>query len=156
MKKRGHEVRRLAISVASRQSRVALDLRPQRVPDIASTLLTGASRAGTGAPDWPTAAAAAYRGVAGASVAATVAPGCALCRPATMTRSPVLEAAFDDPLIAAGTRELQRAQRHLVVRADDECSRLSLRVVRHADLRHQERIFVHALFDTGAHEHSGQ
>ena len=68
----------------------------------------------------------------------------------------VVEAAFDNPLVTARASELQRAHGDLVVGADDQRGRLSLRVVRHADLRHEEGVFAHALFDACAHEHAGK
>jgi hypothetical protein len=66
------------------------------------------------------------------------------------------EPALDDPVVADGARCLDRAQRDLVVRTHDERRGLPARVVRHADLGHEHRAVVHALVDSGAHEHPGQ
>src|ERR1700704_1456171 len=66
------------------------------------------------------------------------------------------EAAFDDPLAAARSLELQRAHGNLVVGADDQRRGPALWVMRDADLRHEHGVVDHALFDARTHEHPGK
>src|SRR5262245_3193069 len=66
------------------------------------------------------------------------------------------EPALDDPLVTEGARRPDHAHADLVVRIHDERGGLPLRVVRHADLGHEDRVVAHPLFDPGADEHPGQ
>src|SRR5262245_59298442 len=50
------------------------------------------------------------------------------------------EPALDDPLVTEGARRLDHAHADLVVLTHDERGGLPLRVVRHADLRHEDRV----------------
>ena len=67
-----------------------------------------------------------------------------------------LESLRHEPLVADGAVGDDRAQLHLVVGPDHECGRLALLVVRHRQLRHQQRVGAAALDDLLAHEHARQ
>src|SRR5262245_50976427 len=64
--------------------------------------------------------------------------------------------ALDDPLVTEGAHRPDHAHADLVVQIHDEHSDLPLRVVRHANLGHEDRVVAHPLFDPGADEHPGQ
>ena len=67
-----------------------------------------------------------------------------------------IEAAVHDPVRIECACGLDRPLSDFVIRSDNKCRCLSLRVVGHGDLRHEQRVVVHAFFDTRAHEHAGQ